>query len=323
MFTYNRSLFFQPNIFTELKNLFWWLHFFLKNIINSGIRLSLLVNFIEILKAKRVGDLSDDLKLSAVVFNNSIGSIKPLWAVLLERNEIRIDYCFYACYAEPVDIEGNLPIDGFWAIAIWENYYVVDEYQKNQLQNQLLHKPSEIIFKTIPWWTDSNAIIPLTNDKTICLFDTILHNNLYIPGSMNQYGWYKSEVAILYLKTVLEVARNLDISVYYKIKRIRDKNIRNEDHWNYIQEALVDFKETVVLIDDKVSAERLIQSADIIVSKPFSTTALIAKNINKPSIFFDPTNMIWNLDPALRGIPILSNKTQLKSYIIKTLSIID
>ena len=86
---------------------------------------------------------------------------------------------------------------------------------------------------------------------------------------------------------------------------------------------LVDYKDTIFLIDDKVSADRLIQSADIIVSKPFSTTALIAKNINKPSIFFDPTSMIWNLDPALRDIPILSNKTQLKSYIIKTLSIID
>ena len=122
---------------------------------------------------------------------------------------------------------------------------------------------------------------------------------------------------------MLEVARNLDISVYYKIKRIRDKNIRNKEHWNYIQKALVDYKDTIFLIDDKVSADRLIQSADIIVSKPFSTTALIAKNINKPSIFFDPTSMIWNLDPALRDIPILSNKTQLKSYIIKTLSIID
>ena len=322
-FTYNKSLFFQANISTELKNLFWWLYFFLKNIVNSSIRIYFLVNFNEILKAKRVNNLNNNLELKSIVFNNSIGSIKPLWAVLLERSDVRIDYCFYACYAEPVDIEGNLPIDGFWAIATWENYYVVDEYQKNQLQNQLIHKPSGIIFETIPWWTDSNAIIPLMNKKTICLFDTILHKHLYIPGPINQYGWYKSEVAILYLQTVLEVARNLDISVYYKFKRIRDKNIRNKEHWNYIQKALVDYKDTIFLIDDKVSADRLIQSADIIVSKPFSTTALIAKNINKPSIFFDPTSMIWNLDPALRDIPILSNKTQLKSYIIKTLSIID
>ena len=110
MFTYNRSLFFQPNIFTELKNLFWWLHFFLKNIINPSIRLSLLVNFNEILKARRVGSLYDNLELNAVVFNNSIGSIKPLWAVLLERYEIQINYIFYACYAEPADIDGNGPM---------------------------------------------------------------------------------------------------------------------------------------------------------------------------------------------------------------------
>ena len=46
-FTYNKSLFFQANISTELKNLFWWLYFFLKNIVNSSIRIYFLVNFNE------------------------------------------------------------------------------------------------------------------------------------------------------------------------------------------------------------------------------------------------------------------------------------
>lgn len=318
--TYSKNLFFKPHIFAELKNLFWWSNLLLKNIINPSFTLSLLVNFNEILKAKRVEDLSSNLELNAVVFNNSIGSIKPLWAVVLERSDVRIDYCFYACNAEPVDIEGNLPIDGFWAIATWENCYVVDQYQKNQLENQLMHKSTKIIFETTPWWTDVSISIPLTNKKTISLFDTILHNNLYIPASINQCGWYKSEVAILYLQTILEVARELDIIVLYKIKRIRDKKIRNKEHWDYIQRALAEYKENIILINDKISAERLIQGTDITVSKPLSTTAIIAKNIKKPSIFFDPTRMISGSDPALRSIPILSNKEELKSYIIKTLA---
>jgi polysaccharide biosynthesis PFTS motif protein len=319
-FTYSKNLFFKPLIFAELKNLFWWINLLLKNIINPSFTLSLLVNFNEILKAKRVDDLNSDLELNAVVFNNSIGSIKPLWAVVLERSDVRIDYCFYACNAEPVDIEGNLPIDGFWAIATWENYYVVDQYQKNQLENQLMHKFTRIIFETIPWWADVSTSIPLTNKKTISLFDTILHNNLYIPASINQCGWYKSEVAILYLQTILEVARELDIIVLYKIKRIRNKKIRNKEHWDYIQRALAEYRENIILINDKISAERLIQGTDITVSKPLSTTAIIAKNIKKPSIFFDPTRMISSSDPALRSIPILSNKAGLKSYIIKTLA---
>ena len=319
-FTYHKSLFLQPEIFTELKNLFWWLHFFLKNIFNPSIRTYLLVNFNEILKAKRVGELFDNLNLHSVVFNNSIGSIKPLWAVLLERNEIQIDYIFYACYAEPADIEGNEPIDGFWALSIWERYYVVDEYQKHQLENQLKFKNYNIFIKTIPWWVDINLPIPSLNKKSICLFDTILHNNLYTLGTLNQFGWNKPEIATLYLQIVLEVAHEVGLTVLYKFKRTKEKNIRNKKHWDAISKLLIEYKDIVIQIDDRISPERLIQNSSITISKPLSTTALIAKFLNRPTIYLDPTNGINKSDPALRGIIILSTKKELLYHIINLLN---
>jgi len=319
-FTYNRSLFFQPKIFTELKNLFWWLHFFLKNIFNPSIRIYLLVNFNEILKAKRVGELIDNLELHSVVFNNSIGSIKPLWAVLLERNEIQIDYIFYACYAEPADIERNGPIDGFWALSIWERYYVVDEYQKHQLQDQLNFKNYNIFIETIPWWVDINLPIPSLNKKSICLFDTILNNNLYTLGTLNQFGWHKPEIATLYLQIVLEVAHELGLTVLYKFKRSKGKNIRNKKHWDAISKLLIEYKDIVIQVDDRISPERLIQNSSITISKPLSTTAIIAKFLNRPTIYLDPTNGINKSDPALRGIIILSTKKELLYHIINLLN---
>ena len=319
-FTYNKSLFFQPEIFTELKNLSWWLHFFLKNIFNPSIRTYLLVNFNEILKAKRVGELFDNLNLHSVVFNNSIGSIKPLWAVLLERNEIQIDYIFYACYAEPADIEGNEPIDGFWALSIWERYYVVDEYQKHQLENQLKFKNYNIFIKTIPWWVDINLPIPSLNKKSICLFDTILHNNLYTLGTLNQFGWNKPEIATLYLQIVLEVAHEVGLTVLYKFKRTKENNIRNKKHWDAISKLLIEYKDIVIQIDDRISPERLIQNSSITISKPLSTTAIIAKSLNKSTIYLDPTKGINKSDPALRGIIILSTKKELLYHIINLLN---
>lgn len=319
-FTYNKSLFFQADIFTELKNLLWWSNFFLKNIINPSIRIYLLVNFNEILKAKRVGDIIDNLDLNAVVFNNSIGSIKPLWAVLLERNEIQIDYVFYACYAEPADIDGNGPIDGFWALAIWENYYVVDEYQKHQLQNQLINTNSKITFETIPWWVDVNLPIPSLDKKTICLFDTILHGNLYTLGTLNQFGWHKPELATLYLHIVLEVAHDLGLTILYKFKRMKGKNIRNKKHWDAISKLLIEYKDIIIQVDDRISPERLIQNSSITISKPLSTTAIIARSLNKPTIYLDPTTAINKSDPALRGIIILSTKKELLYHITNLLN---
>ena len=310
-FNYFEDLFVSPKASNEAKNLIWWLKLILNKSVKSHTKLNLVLNFNEIMKAKFLSDNNDNIKLHSVVFNNSIGSIKPLWSIVLEENFVKINYCFYACYAEPLDLDGNLPIDGFWKLANWKDIYVVDQYQKLQLEDQIIFNSTIIVPSVIPWWTDSSLIIPISKKKTICLFDTILYSNLYTLGTLNQIGWYKAEIAIEYLSTVLEVASDLDMLVLYKFKRMREESIRNKTHWNAILKLTAHYQDIIVKIDDSVSSERLILASTITVSKPLSTTALIAKSINKPSLYYDPTKKISRFDPALRGIPILNNKQDL------------
>ena len=135
--------------------------------------------------------------------------------------------------------------------------------------------------------------------------------SLYTLGTLNQIGWYKAEIAIEYLSTVLEVASDLDILVLYKFKRMREENIRNKTHWNAILKLTAHYQDIILKIDDSVSSERVILASTVTVSKPLSTTALIAKSVSKPSLYYDPTKKISRFDPALRGIPILNNKQDL------------
>ena len=310
-FTYFEDLFGSPKVSSEAKNLIWWFKLILNKSVKSNTRINLFLNFNEIMKAKFVSDNNDDIKLHSVVFNNSIGSIKPLWSIVLEENFVKINYCFYACYAEPLDLDGNLPIDGFWKLANWKDIYVVDQYQKLQLEDQIIFNSTIIVPSVIPWWTDSSLILPISKKKTISLFDTILHSNLYTLGTLNQIGWYKAEIAIEYLSTVLEVASDLGILVLYKFKRMREENIRNKTHWNAILKLTAHYQDIILKIDDSVSSERVILASTVTVSKPLSTTALIAKSVSKPSLYYDPTKKISRFDPALRGIPILNNKQDL------------
>lgn len=310
-FNYFEDLFVAPKALNEAKNLIWWFKVMLSNSVKSNTKINLVLNFNEIMKAKFLSDNNKDIKLYSVVFNNSIGSIKPLWSVVLEKNFVKIHYCFYACYAEPLDIDGNLPIDGFWKLANWKDVYVVDQYQKLQLQDQIIFNSNIIVPSVIPWWTDKSLILPIYKKKIVCLFDTILHNNLYTLATLNQIGWHKAEIAIEYLSTVLEVANDLDIQVLYKFKRIREESIINKTHWNAILKLIAHYQGLIVKIDDSVSSERLILASTVCVSKPFSTTALIAKSVSKPSLYYDPTKKISKFDPALRGIPILNTKQDL------------
>ena len=92
---------------------------------------------------------------------------------------------------------------------------------------------------------------------------------------------------------------------------MREESIRNKTHWNAILKLTAHYQDIIVKIDDSVSSERLILASTVTVSKPLSTTALVAKSVSKPSLYYDPTKKISRFDPALRGIPILNNKQDL------------
>ena len=39
---------------------------------------------------------------------------------------------------------------------------------------------------------------------------------------------------------------------------------------------------------------------------PFTSTALVARNLGKPSYYYDPSGIIQNDDRAAHGIPVIS-----------------
>jgi polysaccharide biosynthesis PFTS motif protein len=306
------------DVLLKLKNLFWFIWMVLINLRESFLPY-LILNFNEIWVAKGVISRSNQVSLEKIVFNNSIGSLKPLWATALEKHGIEIDYLFYACYAEPRDVDGNLPIDGLWALSTWNNFYVVDGYQKSQLFKELIYKPTKIEFGKIVWWTDTSITLPSINKNSICLFDTILHDNRYTLSTLNQYGWYKSEVAINYLQIVLEAAVHHNLVVFYKFKRTKARNASNKKHLDAVEILLEKYRDIVLLVDDRFSAERLIEKATMTISKPLSTTAIIATAINKPSFYLDPTRGVQSEDPACRGIQVIHSKEGLEAAISKVL----
>jgi polysaccharide biosynthesis PFTS motif protein len=52
---------------------------------------------------------------------------------------------------------------------------------------------------------------------------------------------------------------------------------------------------------------------------PFTSTAIIAANLGKPTIFYDPTNKIDNNDRAAHGIRVISDKVELENWIFENL----
>ena len=253
--------------------------------------------------------------LKTVVFHNSVGSIKPLWAVALERQNVLIDYCFYSTNSEPLDEHQQKKTDALWILAGWSRYVVFDELQKQDLQDQLVFQGTVQIAKVLPWWSDIEFDIPDLGKPTISLFDTALHNQIYSRSTLNQLGWDSPEIALTYLKAVLEIAEENNLKVYYKNKRSRSNEMRNDEHFYGVISLLAKFKNSLFEIDDRVAPVRMIESSFLTISKPLSTTAVIAKSLGKPSVYFDPTGKLIPTDPSCRGCKVLKSKHELNSFI--------
>ena len=68
-------------------------------------------------------------------------------------------------------------------------------------------------------------------------------------------------------------------------------------------------------IESSVSAIKVIDMADMVISSPFTSTALYGSMRNKPTFYYDPTGWIQKDDPAAHGIPVIVGITELKQII--------
>ena len=70
-------------------------------------------------------------------------------------------------------------------------------------------------------------------------------------------------------------------------------------------------------LDDEIAARRIIEKSVAVISMPFTSTAHIAYNLGKPSIFYDATNDL-NVTTSY-NVPVLYNKNELKIWMDKVI----
>ena len=71
------------------------------------------------------------------------------------------------------------------------------------------------------------------------------------------------------------------------------------------------FGENYIMLDPDFSAESVISQAKVVISKPISTTGIIALHLDVDSFYYDPTHSIRPLDTGLRGVTLLHTHSDL------------
>ena len=109
------------------------------------------------------------------------------------------------------------------------------------------------------------------------------------------------------------ICKKLGVDVYIKQKR----NFSNKgDHPSY-RKILKEFKnqKNIKLINSEISAEELISKTTLSISMPFTSTAILAKNLGKGCCYYDGTGQLFDKDEGAHGIDLILNQKELEIWI--------
>lgn len=249
-------------------------------------------------------------------FHNSGWLYRPLWTYELDSKQCRVSMYFYSTNSEPFKTPLGYPPPPFGYQAMnWPHYLVWDRYQAGHVRRAA--GAASKISEVGPIWFSSNLkTLPMDGGRYIALFDVTPFrvSRFCEMGQDNEF--YTPAVANVFIQDAVAVARQCGARILWKRKR----NVGRVAHPAYrrVIESL-DQNATVVLVDPEISAIRVIQSSAVVISMPFTSTALIARFLGVPSAYYDPSGIVQKDDRGAHGIDMLVGRDDLERWITEKL----
>jgi len=249
------------------------------------------------------------------LFHNSGWIYRPLWTYEAEKHGSRILFYFYSTNCEAFkQAEGYPQLLFGWQAMNWPHYLVWDEYQADFVRRAVGETANISVVGPICFNT-SGEEMPTFIGRGVAVFDiTPTRSSLYRTLGA-AFEFYVPETCIPFLHDIQQVTGEAGYMMLWKRKR-KLKNKLSFAHPVYITfaERLSEF-ENVIIIDPDISANRVIEASSLVISMPFTSTALIARELDKPSCFYDPTGLVQKDDRAAHGIEIVSGPEELKKWL--------
>ena len=245
-------------------------------------------------------------------FHNSNHIYRPLWTYEAEKKGSKISFYFYS-----TNNEGFKSSDGYrklfigWRTATWPRYLVWNTFQGDFIRRTV--DMNAIVDVVGPIWFSTIKIsLPDIPQNSIAVFDVQPVRDSYYQILGIPYEYYTPETAVPFIKDIYATLHKHDVTLVLKRKR----NIGHLSHYKFRQcvDAL-DGQNSFIAIDPDLSAFRVIEKCVAVISMPFTSTAIIGRELGKPSIYYDPSGFVKKNDRAAHGIPILTGPQELSEWL--------
>jgi len=237
-----------------------------------------------------------------------------LWTYEAERQGALCTMYCYSTNSEPFKLaDGYTTPLHSWQVMTWPRVLVWDSGQAAFMRNCLGPRAHSVeVIEVGPIWFHSSPVeLPPVGSEAVAVFDVQPQRTSRRQSLATPHEYYSPATAKAFVLDILSVAAEFGHPVIFKRKRRAGPIV----HRGYAR--LVDHlvrTNRLTAIDPDISAVRVIESSELVISMPFTSTALIGVSQGRPSIYYDPLGLVQPDDRAAHGIPIISGVKSLRQW---------
>lgn len=251
-------------------------------------------------------------KNNIFLFNNVDYLYKPIWTYDAEKAGSKVLMYFYSTNIEHIKYNNIYKLQPYnWHLMNWNDYIVWDSYQKEFIERNVGNGKNITISGPIDF-EDSLEVIQSLTSNSILIFDIQPHRESRSFLYDTHYDYVSPNVVNMFLSDICKVAKYYDKKCFLKQKRDIGK-LLNKKYKNHIKDLILN--NSITPLSYNISAKKYMEYAGLIISFPYTSTALIGIELGKPSIYYDPIGLLDKDDRGAHGIPIISGIDELYAWV--------
>jgi polysaccharide biosynthesis PFTS motif protein len=235
-----------------------------------------------------------------IYFNQTSFIYRPLWTYLDKKKKFNVSMILFGA-----NIYEESSAEVFFSTMTWPHYFVWSKNWEEKLKKILYFNFNVTVCDYIGFNDTKKKI---TEKFDVMIFDDEPFRDWYQSYLLRNNDHWNTPSCIKYINDLKKIFEEKNLVVAFKSKKFNKVKTPKK----YFK--LFDNKQNFRILSPEYSAHDLINSSKLIISFPFSSTAILAKKLNKESVYYFP-DKINNKPWINENIKIVEGYQQLKKYI--------
>ena len=256
--------------------------------------------------------------IKATIITNSNWTQQFLWMSDLPNRNYKTYMALYSLnssakqFKDAPHVSNHPGIRHLRADLIW----IWDEYYEKILRLEGVLCETQVVDPILWYLPEQNTLNLQPELFRICLFDVSPMNKDFLLTQGVQDNYYSTQNMMNYLSDVLaaivEVRQKQDYAIEITLKHKRKQSTAHHDssYFDFVKN-LYENDPRISLATEDANVYTLISVSDLVIVTPFSSPAYVAKFLDVPSIFYDPTNNILASNEIVPPIRFASGRENL------------